>query len=90
MLMMQDIHSRNPLSVMPAGSGVPGIFPEELSAPVGIAVGRVLARRLDEIIDGRLVIALAIGVTSEVEVGAGPDTVTYTPVVVIVVVSSVT
>lgn len=90
MLMMQDTHSRNSLSVVPAGSGVPGRFPEELSAPVGIAVGRVLARRLDEIIDGRLVIALAIGVTSEVEVGAGPDTVTYTSVVVIVVVSPVT
>ena len=88
--MMQDTHSRNSLSVVPAGSGVPGRFPEELSAPVGIAVGRVLARRLDEIIDGRLVIALAIGVTSEVEVGAGPDTVTYTSVVVIVVVSPVT
>lgn len=90
MLIMQDIHSRKSLSVMSAGSGVPGIFPEELSAPVGVAVGRVLARRLDEIIDGRLVIALVIGVTSEVEVEAGPDTVTYTPVVVIVVVSSVT
>ena len=87
--MMQDIHSRNSLSVMSAGNVVPGRFPEELSAQVGIAVGRVLARRLDEIIDGRLVIALAIGVTSEAEVGVGPDAVKYTPVVVIVVVSSV-
>ena len=73
--MMQDTHSRSSLSVMPA-SGVLGRFPQELSAPVGIAVGRVLARRLDEIIDGRLVIALATGVTSEAEVEAGPDTVT--------------
>ena len=74
---------------MSAGSGVPGIFPEELSAPVGVAVGRVLARRLDEIIAGRLATALAVGVTSEAEVGVGPDTVKYTPVVVILVVSSV-
>ena len=66
-----------------------GIFLEELSTPVGIVVGRVPARRLDEIIDGRLVIALAIGVTSKVEVGARPNTVTYTSVVVIIVVSSV-
>ena len=69
--MMQDTHSRSSLSVMPA-SGVLGRFPQELSAPVGIAVGRVLARRLDEIIDGRL----AIGVTFEAGVGAGRDTVT--------------
>jgi len=61
---------------MPAGSGVPGRFPEELSAPVGIAVGRVLAGRLGEIMDSKLAIALAIGVTSEAEVGAGPDIVT--------------
>lgn len=58
--MMEDIHSRNSLGVMPAGSGVPGIFPEELSTPVGTAVGRVLARRLDEIIDGRLVVVIVV------------------------------
>ena len=73
--MMQDIHSRNSLSVMSAGNVVPGRFPQ-LSAPVGVAVGRVLTRRLDDVIDGRLVIALATGVTSEAEVGAGPDAVT--------------
>lgn len=73
--MMQDTHSRNSSSVMPAGSGVPGRFPQ-LSAPVGVAVGGVLTRRLDDIIDGRLVIALATGMTSEAEVGAGPDAVT--------------
>lgn len=71
---------------MPDGRVVEGRVPEELSLPVGIAVGRMLVRSPDGMAV-RFAIALAIGAIFEEEMGV---TVTTTSVVATVVMSLVT